>query len=536
MRAVPGASRVVACLIALAGASIPALAAAPEGESSVSAVAARALERDVRVHRLGTGMTFLLLPRRGAPVFSGVIQFKVGGLDEDRGQSGLAHLFEHLAFQGTTRIGGREAERERWLLDEIEELLRQLSAEESRSAPDGEKVGGLREKLAALKEEQRRLMVPNEFQQIYISNGAVGLNASTDKDFTRYYVSLPANRLELWFLMESERLRDGVLRDFYGERDVVMEERRLRVDTQPFGKLYEALLGAAFEGGPYAVPTIGYAEDLRKLLTADAVEFRRRHYRPENAVGALVGDFAVDEALRLIERYFGDWRVGAGGGAAAGAVPAAATPPVPGGQAGPAGPAPPAGPRRVEVSFPSEPYLLIGFPKPVHPHPDAATFEVMEELLTGGRSARLYHSLVTERRMSLDIDAFQAPGQRLDNLFVIAAVPQAPHTSPQVESAILEELARLSSAPIAESELERVRSQFQADFIRALSSNLGMALQLAHYQSLFGDWSQLLRLLERVARVGAADVRAVAGRYLQASRRVTAELVPDRPQAEGAAR
>ena len=504
----------------------PGASAAPASEAgastSVVEPARRALESGVRLHRLANGMTFLLLERHAAPIFSGVIRLRVGGMDEEAGQSGLAHLFEHLAFKGTNRIGVRDATREPEILDAIEEQVSILVEEEGRVPPDPQRLSRARERLAELQKEHARLSVPNEFLELYTASGGVGLNASTNKDLTSYYISLPANRLELWCLMESERLRDGVVREFYPERDVVMEERRLRVEAQPFGVLHEALLARAFGDTPYGVPTVGRMDDLRRLRTAQALEFRRRHYRPENAVVALVGDFQIDQALRLISTYFGDWR-----GEAASAPPAAAAPPA---EARAAGDPPPAGePRQVRVEFDSEPYLLVGYEKPVHPHPDAAVFEVLEGLLTSGRTSLLYKDLVVERRMALEVFAFETPGQRRENLFVIGAIPQAPHSAAEVESAILEKLGELAASPVAQHDLEKVRNRFETSFLDGLSSNLGLALQLSHAQILLGDWREILRLLERVSRLGPEEVRTVASRYLTAGRRVTAELVPRAP-------
>lgn len=530
---------------AAAGGSVPAAAAgAPAPAESVSAVAAAGLERGVRVHHLANGMTFLLLERHEAPIISGTIRFKVGGLDEDSGRSGLAHLFEHLAFKGTTRIGTRDPAREADLLRQIEAQVDRLEAERRREPADPERRREAEEQLAALQAESRKLAVPNEFMQIYEANGSAGLNASTDKDLTSYYVSLPANRLELWCLMESERLRDGVLREFYTERDVVTEERRLRVETSPLGKLYETLLGTAFAGDAYGIPTVGTMEDLQGLRTADALEFRRRHYRPENAVVALVGDFRAEQAISLIDTYFSDWRGepleaksgGAGGagvvgtGGAPGAGTAAALPAVSGAvdSAGAAG----SRPSRVEVKFPSQPYLLMGFNKPVYPHPDAVKFQVLDEHLNGGRSSLLQRRLVVERQVALDLFTFEGPGQRRDNLFIIGAIPQAPHTAAEVESAILEELAVIAARPIPEKDLQKVRNRVQASFIRGLASNSGLASQLTYFHILYGDWKQLLRLLEQADRVTAADLQQIVTRYLAPDRRVTGELVT---QEEGAA-
>jgi predicted Zn-dependent peptidase len=508
--------RTALALLILAGASA-SLPAAAAGQPAVARRAGSALEKQVRLHRLANGMTFLFLERRQAPVFAGAIRFRVGGLEEEPGQSGMAHLFEHLAFKGTTRIGVRDAAREAALLEEIETQMTLLQEERARGG-EAERLKPIEERLAALTQEHKALLVPNEFAELYSTNGAVGLNASTNKDLTSYYVSLPANRLEMWCLMESERLRDGVVRQFYTERDVVKEERRLRTESSPIGKLYETLLTAAFGDAPYGIPTVGWMRDLDAARAGDAVRFRRLYYRPENAVAALVGDFDTREAVRLVERYFGDWK---GEGPAPAAAPAA---PRPAGRE--PGTLPVAAlPARVEVSFPAEPYLLVGFGKPVHPHPDAAAFELLAPLLTGGRTSLLHRRLVIERQLVLQVDAFEAPGERLDNLFILAAVPQAPHTAGEVEAAILEELAGVAARPIPQTEVDKARTQVQASFVRDLASNSGLAMQLTRQQILHGDWKQMLRLLEEVDRLDAAALQRAAARHLRPERRVSAVLV-----------
>jgi predicted Zn-dependent peptidase len=515
------ATAVLAAALGAAAAPAPAAERAP----TVARQAAAALEEQVSVHRLANGMVFLLLERRQAPVFAGAIRFRVGGMDEEPGRSGLAHLFEHLAFKGTSRIGIRDAVREAALLEEIEKQRNLLDEERARGA-DAERLRRIEERLAALQQEHQALLVPNEFAELYSTHGAVGLNATTDKDLTSYYVSLPANRLEMWCLMESERLRDGVVRQFYTERDVVKEERRLRIESSPIGKLYETLLTAAFGDTPYGIPTVGWMRDLDAMRAGDAVRFRRLHYRPENAVAALVGDFDTREAIRLVERYFGDWR--SEGPAPA---PAAAAPRPPGREPG----ALPAAtlPARVEVTFPAEPYLLIGYGKPVRPHPDAAAFEMMAQVLTGGRTSLLHRRLVVERQMALQVEAFEAPGERLDNLFILAAVPRAPHTAGDVEAAILEELEGVVERAIPQPEIDKARTRVQSSFLRGLASNVGLALELTREQILRGDWKEMLRLLDEVDRLDAGALRRAAARYLRPERRVTAILVS---AAEGAGR
>jgi predicted Zn-dependent peptidase len=212
---------------------------------------AQALEGRVRRITLDNGLRVLVVRRGTAPVFSANLRVLVGSVDDAGGATGLAHLFEHLAFKGTSTIGTRDARVEAGILDALDRAVGDLHRELDRgAAADAARLERLRSEIQALTTRQQALVVKDEFSQILTRNGAAGLNASTGQDLTSYVVSLPANRLELWCLLEAARLRDPVLREFYSERDVVLEERRARLDNQPSGRLYAELLSAAFEAHP----------------------------------------------------------------------------------------------------------------------------------------------------------------------------------------------------------------------------------------------------------------------------------------------
>jgi predicted Zn-dependent peptidase len=417
----------------------------------------------------------------------------------------LAHLFEHLAFKGTSKIGTRDPELEAEILDDLDRVARELVRELNRGREaDGTRIDALRTEIGALQERHRALVVKDELSQILTGNGARGLNASTSKDLTSYYVSLPANRLELWCLLESARLRDPVLREFYSERDVVKEERRFRIENNPGGKLYEQLLLTAFQTHPYRVAGAGWMSDLDRLTRPDAEAFRSRHYVPNNAVGALVGDVDPDVAERLLRRYFND-------------IPA-----------GPDSPAPviveprQRGERRITVEFDAEPEVTIAFHKPNAPHPDDPVFDIIESLLSSGRSSRLFRALVTESKVALGIAAFEAPGERYPNLFVVGGEPRAPHTATDLTEAILAELDRLAREPVPERELLKIHNQVEAKALYALRSNAGLASRLSYFEILSGDWRELIRRQDALEAVTAERVQEVARRTFTAANRTIA--------------
>ncbi len=490
-----------ACLLAAALSGVPA--------------GAQALEGKVTRITLDNGMRFLIARRGTAPVFAANLRFRVGSVDDPGGESGVAHLFEHMAFKGTSTIGTKDAKQEERILDAMDRTVRDLLRERDRGdQADAARVAALRDELTSLTKRLQEITVKDELSQILTSNGAAGLNASTGQDLTSYVVSLPSNRLELWCLLESARLRDPILREFYSERDVVMEERRMRIDNQPEGKLYEQLLLTAFQAHPYRVPTVGWMSDLAHLTRPHAAEFRRAHYVPNNAVGTLAGDLDPAAAERLIRRYFAD---------------------LPGGP-------PPQGPvtvepaqtgeRRIAVEYDAEPEMMIAFHKAVWPSPDDAAFQVIDSILTTGRSSRLYRRLVLETRVASDVYSLQVPGDRYPNLFVIGAAPLSPHAPAEVEAAVLQELRRLAAEPVPERELQKTRNQIKASFLYPLRSNEGLASQLSYFEIITGDWKNLNVYEQAITSVTAAQLQDAARRTFVDSNRTVAVLARPRAAAD----
>ena len=485
---------------------------------SIPSVRAQALEGKVRRITLDNGMRFLLVQRGVAPVFAANLRFKVGSADDPGGETGLAHLFEHLAFKGTSTIGTRDAKKEAGILDATDRAVMSLLAELDRGErADATRLKALREEIASLQKTLQEITVKDELSQIFTGNGATGLNASTSSDLTSYIVALPSNRLELWCALESARLRDPVLREFYSERDVVMEERRMRTDNQPQGKLYEQLLLTAFQAHPYRSPTVGFPSDLEHLTRPAAMEFRRRYYLPGNAVGALVGDIDPAAAERLIRRYFG----GLPGGATVPGFPTVEPAQI--------------GQRRTTVEFDAEPEVMLAFHKNVWPSPDDPVFQVIDSLLTSGRTSRLFRRLVLETRVAVDVYSLQAPGDRYPNVFLIGAVPRSPHTPAEVEAEILKELKQLADQPVEERELQKIRNQVEASFLYPLRSNAGLASQLSYFEILTGDWNNLTAYKQALIATTPARVQEVARKTFVPSNLTVATLSRPRTGADAAA-
>jgi predicted Zn-dependent peptidase len=299
-----------------------------------------------------------------------------------------------------------------------------------------------------------------------------------------------------------------VLREFYKERGVVMEERRLRNEDSPNGLLFETFTSAAFRAHGYGIPTIGWASDILSLTPAETEAFFKTHYSPNQATIALVGDIDPVAVITLMERTFGT-------------IPAAPTTPLP------ATVEPEQrGERRVEVEFDAEPSIVIGYHKPALGHPDDDVFDVINAILTDGLTSRLEQKLVREQRLAAAVNSdANYPGMRAANLFILTATPLAPHTTGEVEAAVYEELERIKREPVSSKELEKVVNNLDADLVRTLRSNGGLASQLSLYQAVAGDWRYILKSRDKVAAVTAADIQRVATQYFTRSNRTVAVLV-----------
>jgi predicted Zn-dependent peptidase len=479
------------------------------------AAAPASLPEDIRLpiteHTLRNGMQLLIVERRESPTFSAYLRFKVGSVSEASGQTGLAHLLEHMMFKGTRLFGTRDPEREVPTLERIDARYAALQAEKAKArlpggTVDAAAVLALEKEITTLETEAKSFVIHNELWEIYRRNGGIQLNASTSREGTQYFVSLPKNRLELWALLESDRMRNPVFREFYTERDVVFEERRERVDTNPRGQLLEAALAATFVALPYRNPVLGWPGELENLTRPQAREFFRTYYAPNNALAVLVGDLDPAEVIRTVERYFGD-------------IPAQPIPPPlvvdeP----------PQHGERRLRVEFPAEPQLLMLYHVPPLGQADTYALNALGTLLGEGRTSRLHARLVEKERLATSVTA--GPWfLRHAGLFLIQATPRSPHTLEEVERAIEDELARAKVEPPTESELLKVRNQIEVDAIRSLQSNAGLASHLGNAWALTGDWGYVFEERQRNQAVTAGDVVSVATRYLVAQQRTVAWLV-----------
>jgi len=466
---------------------------------------AQTLAEKVQEFHLENGLTLLLVERHLSPTVAAYISFRVGAVNEDSRERGVAHLLEHMRFKGTKTLGTVDYQRELPLLNKIEAVGQKIDELKNLPDRDPKELEELRQQLQALQEKHRQLVVKDEFSKIYSENGGVGYNAFTAKDQTTYVINLPANKLELWAAIEADRLRNPVLREFYTERDVVREERRRSYESNPDGLLYETLIATAYKVHPYRNPVIGWASDIENLSLAETRDFLHKYYSPVNMIITLVGDIDSDAALDLVKRYFGSLDPG---------VP---VPPVLDQEP------PQNGERRVHIDFDAEPQLAIAFHKPTMPQREDYVFDLLMQVLGEGRTSRLYQSLVVDKQLISGVGVYGAPGSRYDNLMVISLTPQHNRKTREVETAVYAELERLQREPVSEAELEKARNQILTSNLRRMQGNSGLAGMLSSYQVL-GDWHYLVTYEKELNSVTSAELMAVAKRYLMADNRTVVTL------------
>jgi len=464
-------------------------------------------EEKVTTFTLENGLSFVVVERHDAPVVSFHTYADVGSVNEPAGRTGLAHMFEHMAFKGTTTIGTTNIEKERAALRRQEDSYLKLRRERARGPrADSARIDSLEQAFRAAQKEAESYIEQGEFENILEREGVSGLNAYTSADATAYLYSLPANKLELFFAMESDRFLNPVLREFYTERDVVMEERRQRTESSPTGRLIEEFLTTAFKAHPYGQPTIGHMSDLRALSRTDARRFFEKYYNASNLTIAIAGDVDPERVRTLAEEYFGRLPEG--------------TDPLPVTTDEPEQ----IGERRVVIREQTQPYVLIGYHRGSMRSPNDPVYDVLANVLSQGRTSRLHRRLV-ESGTALNVQAVPSfPGQKHESLFVFFGLPNRGVAPDTVEHAIYDELDRVREEGISPEELERAKTQARASLIGTLDSNSGLARRFARMEALTGDWRAVFRRLEALQAVTVEDVQRLAQNTFERSNRTVAMI------------
>lgn len=500
--------RVPSVIMPVVSASIVAAASAVSSAQSVK----------VEEFTLDNGMRFLLVPREDQPnnIAAGWMA-RVGSVHERPGITGISHFFEHMMFKGTRTIGTRDAAKDAEFMRKAEDTRLKLREMTLRGQYDrwrrGEiddpwdarndtpEMAALREELRGLIEAHRDIIVKDEFDQVYTEMGASAMNAFTANDLTFYFITVPSNKFELWAWMESDRLVDSVFREFYSERDVVHEERRLRTESTPTGIFDEQFESMFWLSSPYNWPVIGWPSDLNSYTYEQAQEYYATYYAPNNLVGVIVGDFDPAEVKPTIERYFGRLKKG---------------------------PKPPPVvtmemPSRAEMRMFAEcdcqPQVRVWHKTPPFAHEDAYALNVLAAILNG-RTGRLYKRMVEEEQIASSASA-QLDARRYASAFAFEAETRGDATPEQLLASWEAIVEDLRENPVSERELQKVRNQIVANQYRALQSNFFLMVQLGYYEAL-DSWQYLNESPSRLQQVTPEDIRRVVEKYFTRENRAIA--------------
>jgi len=465
-------------------------------------------ERRIQVRTLPNGLTVILMQRKEAPVFSFYTMVDAGSAQDPKGKTGLAHMFEHMAFKGTDVIGTTNYAAEKEVLAKIEDVYADYIRErDKRVGHDDQKVAALEKQWKDLIAEADQYVIRNQFGELVEENGGAGMNASTSEDETVYFYSMPANRLELWAYLESSRFAEPVMREFYKERDVVYEERRMRTESNPIGRLLEQFDATAFMASPYHNPTIGWPFDLHTFSATDAYNFFEKYYVPSNMTLAVIGDIDFETAWPIIERYFDRLPKRPHPDEAVTTEP------------------PQDSKRTVVLTEQSQPVYLEGYHRPSYLDKDDLVFDAITDVMSNGRTSRMYRSLVRDKRIAIQAAGFSGlPGTKYAHLFAFYAFPTPGHTPAEVRDAIHEQIDLLKKQDITDEELKMVKTRARANLIRSLGSNSGLASELAEYQARYGDWRELFREIDRIDKVTKEDIRRVANDYFVANNSTESQI------------
>jgi predicted Zn-dependent peptidase len=478
--------------------------------AALATPSARSQELKVEEHVLSNGMTLLLVPRHDEPVVSAGWVAKVGSANEHPGITGISHLFEHMMFKGTRAIGTKDYDRDQKLIADQEILRAEMRAEETKmraalrkgeiddiTKPENRtaRYKELEKEFDALVKEQRDLLVKNEFDRIYTKQGASGMNASTNTDLTQYFITVPKNKLELWMWMESDRLKAPVFREFYSERDVVFEERRLRTESTPTGRLDEAFEEMFWHGHPYTWPVVGYPSDIPAITKADADAYYALFYAPNNITAVLVGDFDPKEALAMAERYFGR-------------IPRGKNPPPEMTLLPPKWEAE----MRLNGEADTNPEVSVNWHTVPFQNRDSYPLIVLAQVLNG-RTGRLYKSMVVgDNAVATNVTA-GAFSRKYAGEFGIEAEVKDGKAPEEAEKAIYAEIEKLKKDLVPAEELQKVKNNFAAQTFRSLQSNFQILLQLMGNEGR-GDWKEFNEGPKKIQAVTAEEIRRAAQTYL----------------------
>ncbi len=467
------------------------------------------LEKSVQEFTLANGLRFLVVERHQAPVFSFFTVVNSGSSNDAVGTTGIAHMMEHMAFKGTSLVGTSDYAKEKPLLEAEERAWTALLDERRKGAKaDTSKLRRLEQAFADVQQTSQKLVVPNEFTRIVEQAGGQGINAFTANDITAYFYSLPSNRLEMWAALFAGAMVDPVFREFYKERDVVYEERRMRTESSPIGRLIYEFTTTSFNAHPYGFGGIGYPSDLKTFSRTQGEAFFRRNYVAKNMTVCVVGDVTVAEVRRLADKYFA-------------AISDAPAPP-------PLDTVEPKqiAERRIILEDKAQPLVVAGWHIPAASDPSYAAIKAAADILGGGNWSRLNKALVKEQKIAVQTEvATGFPGEKYPNLMIGVAVPAKGQDPEKVEAAMYAVIdSALTSQPFTAEELAGYKVRVRAAKIGAVDDNSSLAGELAQAQALYGDWRDFFREQERIQSLTPADLTAALKAVYSKSNRTVAMI------------
>lgn len=478
------------------------------GALLVPAQELRDYEKKVTDFTLANGLHFLILERHQAPVVSFHTYLDGGSAEDPARKTGLASLIARLAFDGTETIGTKNWTEEKKALESVEAAFDRMDGERDKGSGATEGAYAILQagESTALG-DAFQFQNPDEYRHAIEKNGGVALDSHATPDSIETSYSLPSNRLELWFLLESQRLAHPVFRNFYRERLKQMEDVAYLAESKSPAKVRQSLLSAAFENLPYRNPVMGWPFDVAALRRGDAKAFLDTYGGPANIVIAMVGDVDPATARRLAERYFGP-------------IPAKPHAPLMRSQE-----LKQSGPKTVAIWSDGPSYLIVGYKRPPETHRDDPALDLLAVILGDPHSGWLHRELVENKAIAQNAEAVSDfPAARYANLFVVSATPAKDHTVEENQKAIDEMVARLQSMPLDAASLARAKNILRGRYLRLLGSNRELAALLTDFQANYGDWHKLFSLGQDYERVTAEDMERVALEYLIPAGRTVAYL------------
>ena len=481
---------------------------------------AAGIELNVKEHVLANGMKILMIQKPGVPRVVCHVYYKVGSINEHPGITGIAHVHEHMMFKGTKVMGVTDYAKDAAVDQQIDAVMDKIYREKYWKIGGGDPalLAQWQKEYDTLVQSEKQYIVKDALWELYMKNGGTGLNASTSNEVTGYYVTLPSNKVELQMFLEADRMMNAYFREFYSEKDVVMEERRLS-ENRP-GFLFGEQVDAAFyAASPYHWEVLGWMDDLRKFTKADMIEFHDKYYVPNNCVAIYVGDFDPAQIAAMADKYFGRIPKGPDVEPIRTGEPAQYSE------------------KRLYGEGPAPTSLQMLFHAPAEGGPDAAALTILAGVLSSGGgfggfrggprgggvdTGRLYKDLVKGKELAVTVSASNQPNWYVGS-FQFRATPRIDkNVQPEdLEKEIWAEIDKIKAEGVTADEIQKAKNRAEAMFVRSLSNNAGLARRVA-VAELTRGWKSLLTDLDALQKVTGADVQRVAIKYFVRDNSLTA--------------